>query len=189
MNRLVLLLEEESAQVLLDSLLPRLFPSLSWLCLPHDGKTDLDRAIRKRLPAWREPGARFVILRDNDGGDCHALKQSLVKLCGARKSEVLVRIACQEIEAWYFGEPEALAAAYGRTDLLTIGGRKSFRNPDAIRNPAAVLERLIPDFRKVDGARRIAPHLSRERNRSRSFQIFLAGVESIAAEMTQVNTR
>ena len=32
-------------QVLLDGLLPRLFPSLSYLCVPHEGKTDIERSI------------------------------------------------------------------------------------------------------------------------------------------------
>ena len=32
-------------QELLDGLLPRLFPGLLFQCVPHDGKTDLERSI------------------------------------------------------------------------------------------------------------------------------------------------
>ena len=39
----------------------------------------------------------------------------------------------------------------------------------------------MPKFQKVSGARRMAQHLSRERNRSGSFQAFVAGVETVAA--------
>ena len=35
MSRIVFLLEERSMQVLLDGLLPRLFPDLPFLCVPH----------------------------------------------------------------------------------------------------------------------------------------------------------
>lgn len=52
MSRLVLLLEEESMRVLLDGLLPRLFPGLPFECVPHDG-TDLERSIPRKLRGWR----------------------------------------------------------------------------------------------------------------------------------------
>ena len=42
-------------------------------CVPHDGKDDLERSIPRKLRGWREPGVRFVIVRDNDRGDCIAL--------------------------------------------------------------------------------------------------------------------
>lgn len=42
MNRVVFLLEEYSMKVLLDGLLPRLFPDLLFQCVPHDGKGDLE---------------------------------------------------------------------------------------------------------------------------------------------------
>ena len=80
MNRVVFMLEEYSMKVLLDGLLPRLFPRLSFLCVPHEGKQDLEKSIPRKLRAWREPGVRFVVVRDNDGSDCRALKQSLVDL-------------------------------------------------------------------------------------------------------------
>jgi hypothetical protein len=73
MNRIVFLLEERSMKILLDILLPRLFPGLSFICLAHEGKHDLEKSIIRKLKAWKEPGVRFVIVRDNDGTDCHAL--------------------------------------------------------------------------------------------------------------------
>lgn len=61
-------------KTLLDGLLPRLFPSLAFQCVPHEGKQNLAKSVPRKLRAWREPGVRFVVLRDNAGGDCHALK-------------------------------------------------------------------------------------------------------------------
>ena len=80
MSRVVFLLEEYSMKVLLEGLLPRLVPCLPFLCVPHEGKQDLERSIPRKLRAWREPGVRFVVVRDNDGSDCRALKARLAGL-------------------------------------------------------------------------------------------------------------
>ena len=61
-------------KALLDGLLPRLFPGLRFLCLSHEGSDDLERSIQRKLQAWREPGVRFAVVRDNDRGDCEARK-------------------------------------------------------------------------------------------------------------------
>lgn len=60
---------------LLNGLLPRLYPELNFLCLAHEGKSDLERSIPRKLRAWREPGVHFVILRDNDGWSSYARKK------------------------------------------------------------------------------------------------------------------
>lgn len=184
MNRLVFLLEERSIKVLLDELLPRLAPALKFLCVPHEGKQDLEKSIPRKLRAWREPGVRFIVIRDNDGGDCHALKKKLTALCrkGGRR-DALVRIACQEIEAWYLGDPDALAEAFDDDRLRRIGDKPRYRDPDAIQRPSAEIERLVPEFQKISGARRMASRLSRERNRSRSFQALIEGIERVSTVM------
>ena len=170
-------------RVLLDGLLPRLFPSLLFECVPHEGKSNLERSIPRKLRGW-EPGVRFAVVRDNDGGNCRARKEALRGLCeAAHQPDTLIRIACQELEAWYLGEPEALAGAFGDQSLRNLGQKKGFRDPDAVPRPHEVLERFVPEFQKVSGARRMAQHLTRERNRSTSFQIFLAGVEAVAREL------
>ena len=51
MSRIVFLLEERAMQVLLDGLLPRLFPDLPFLCVPHEGKRDLELSIPRKLPS------------------------------------------------------------------------------------------------------------------------------------------
>jgi len=184
MRRLIFLLEEYSIKVLLDGLIPRLFPDLPFLCVPHEGKHDLEKSIPRKLKSWREPGVRFVVVRDNDGGDCMALKEKLEALCreGCREDSI-VRIACQEIEAWYFGDPEALAEAFGRDDLRCLCSKKRYRDPDAIIQPGKAIEELVPEFQKVSGARRMVSLLSRERNRSRSFHVLLESIERAAMEM------
>lgn len=138
----------------------------------------------RKLRAWREPGVRFVVLRDNDGGDCHALKRRLNNLCwqGGR-ADSLVRIACQELEAWHLGEPDALADAYGNDNLRGIGRRARFRDSDAVIKLSTAVRELVPEFQKSGGARRMAVHLSRQRNRSASFHALMQGIENLCQDM------
>lgn len=177
MNRIVFLIEEYSMKVLLDGLLPRLVPGLQFLCVPHEGKQDLEKSVPKKLRAWREPGVCFVVLRDNDGGDCRELKDRLVTLCRhSGREDSLVRIACQELEAWYLGEPAALADVFGNEQLRNMGSKARYRDPDAVVRPSEEIEKLVPEFQKVSGARRMAKRLSREGNSSRSFQVLIEGI-------------
>jgi hypothetical protein len=126
---------------------------------------------------------KFCVVRDNDGSDCTALKKRLVDLCrDSGREDTLVRIACQEIEAWYLGAPDALAAAFDRDELRAISARARFRDPDTIIKPSRVLEELVPAFQKVSGGRRMGALLDRS-NSSRSFQALVAGLERIVNEM------
>jgi hypothetical protein len=180
MGKLVFLLEERSMKVLLDGILPRLFPGIQFLCIPHEGKQDLEKSIPRKLRAWKEPGVRFVVVRDNDNVDCISLKESLLELCkDAGRTDSLVRIACQELEAWYFGEPQSLAAAYNRPELAQIGNRARYREPDSMHKPSEELSKLIPEFQKVSGARRMSEFLQCANNSSPSFQVFYQGIRSL----------
>ena len=171
-------------KILLEGLLPRLYPGLPFKCISHEGKSDLEKSIPRKLRAWREPGVRFVIIRDNDGADCRRVKKTLYTLCqeGSR-DDSLIRIACQELEAWYLGASEALADAFGKESLRGLGRKARFRDPDSVVRPAEAIRELVPEFQKVSGARRMAPHLTRDGNRSRSYHALLAGVETLVAEL------
>lgn len=151
---------------------------------PDEGKNDLEKSIPRKLKAWRTPGVHFCVIRDNDGADCRKLKRKIVALCKSNgHPDTLVRIACQELEAWYIGEPDALADAFERESLRGIGKKRKYRNSDLIQRPSVEIERLIPEFSKLSGARRIARHLTRERNRSTSFRIFMDGLEDFVRKV------
>jgi hypothetical protein len=179
-DKIVFLLEERSMKALLEGLIPRFLPDLQFQCIPHEGKHDLEKSIPRKLRAWHEPGARFVIVYDNDGGNCIELKQRLTALCSdSGRPDTLVRIACQELEAWYFGDPEALALSFDRKQLRTIGNRSCYRDPDSIRYPSKELSKLIPEFQKISGARKMSYHLSRTTNRSGSFNAMMDGLDRL----------
>jgi hypothetical protein len=188
-GQLVFLLEEPSMKHLLDGLLPRLVPGWvagrHFLCVPHEGKSDLDRSVPRKLAAWGVPGDRFVVLRDNDGAVCEDIKAMWVARCaGSGRPDTLVRLVCQELEAWYLGDLEALAAAYQMPKLSAPALRKRFANPDALNKPSAEVQRLVPAFQKGQAARRMGAALQfTDTNRSRSFQVFASGVQRLAREM------
>ena len=180
MGRLIFLLEEPSMQVLLDGLLPRLFPDVSFLCVPHAGKADLERSIRNTLRNWRTPGDRFVVVRDSDGADCREVKERIRQLCrDGRREDTLIRIVCQELEAWYLGDPDAMATAFGDNALRLIRDRPRYRQPDNVAKPSHVVERIVGEYGKTAGARLMAQHLTRQGNRSHSFEVFMNGIERI----------
>ena len=165
----------------LEKLLPRLFPGFAFKCVSHGGKKDLALSVPRKLRGWQEPGAKFVVMQDQDHADCHEVKERLVQLCQrAGHNDALVRVVCRELEAWYLGEPEALARAYPDrgADVLRKLAKPRYRDPDAIIEPSKVITRLIPEFQKREGARRMAGELSNDTN-SHSFRIFLTAVERL----------
>ena len=184
MTKLVFLVEEPSMADLLEQLLPRLFPTLAFQTVPHKGKGHLERSIPSKLRAWQEPGVRFVVLRDQNSADCRQVKAILADLCrqGGR-ADTLVRVVCKELEAWYIGSEDMLARAFpeaGRRVTRELR-RARFRDPDAVVRPAEVLADLLPRFRKRATALAMGQLLTRE-SRSRSYQVFLEGIERLLAE-------
>ena len=170
---------------LLDVLLRRLFPDLVFQCVQHEGKQDLEKSIVKKLRGWQQPGVRFVVMRDQDSADCHVVKARLKMLCEqGRRPHALVRLVCRELEAWYLGDVESLADAFPESGRrLRRELRKSqYQDPDTVPGPAKVLDDLIPEFRKRASARAMGERLTQE-NQSRSFQVFLEGVERLRRQL------
>ena len=187
-GRLIFLLEEPSMKILLDEWLPRLFPG--WLngvhfqCIPHEGKTDLERSITRKLAAWRVPGDRFVVVRDNDNANCEKLKERLRELCHqSGRPDTLIRLVCQELESWYLGDLKAVAMAFRQQKVDTPRHRKRFAHPDNWQKPSAEIKRLVPTFQKISGARAMAAHLTPDGNLSTSLQYFVRGIRRVAAEL------
>ena len=181
-GRVIFLLEEPSMKSLLEGLLPRLFPGWiereHFLCIAHQGKSDLDASIPRKLKAWQFPDDRFVIVRNNDNADCISMKSKYLTMCAANgRSDTLVRLVCQELEGWYLGDLSALASAFNNPKLNTPKNIKRFSVPDDWQKPSVEVVRLIPEFQKGSGARLMGNHLSFGNiNKSKSFQVFVTGL-------------
>lgn len=181
MTQLVFFLEEPSAREMLKGLLPRLLPGhIHVQYVVFEGKQDLEKRLPIRLRAWQRPDSLFVVLRDKDSGDCLVIKQNLTELCEASgKPDTLVRIACHELESWYLGDLSAVANTIGPDNIWRFQNKQKYREPDRLANPFEELKKIAPGYQKIAGSRAIGPHLSTNRNRSISFRVFVAGVQSL----------
>ena len=91
MKELVFLLEEESAKALIESLLPRVECRIQHRFILFQGKQDLEKQLERKLRGYLNSDARFIVLRDQDQGDCRLIKKSLK----ARPSQnSAIQIAC-----------------------------------------------------------------------------------------------
>ena len=184
MMQLVFLLEERSAQALLDEILPWILPEgVFHRCIPHEGKQNLEKSIPRKLRGWNQPNTHFVVVRDKDQSDCYAVKERLRSLCAeAGRPETLVRIAVHELESWFLGDLEAVGSAFEDDRVPRHQSAAKFRDPDFLANAAEELRKLVPAYQKLKGARAIAPHMDVNGNRSLSFQHLVSGITRYAEE-------
>lgn len=182
MRKFVFFLEEKSAKEMLEGLLPKILPTDATLqFVVFEGKQDLEKQLPIKLRAWRDPAAiRFIVLRDQDSGDCKTIKQGLVATCvKAGKPNSLVRIACHELEAFYLGDLDAVAQATGLTNLGRQQQKTKFRDPDKLIRPSQELKKLVPEYQKVAGSRAIGRCLTISNNKSQSFNALVAGIQKL----------
>lgn len=182
MKHLVFFLEEASAKAMLEGLLPRLLPvDVFPKYIVFEGKSDLEKQLERRLKGWLAPDCYFVVLRDQDSGDCVAIKEQLLEKCRrANKPAALVRVACRELESWYLGDLTAVENALHIRHLARHQTDKKYQEPDKLHRPSEELTKLTSGrYQKVAGSRDIGPHLAFEGNHSRSFHVFLSGIKKV----------
>lgn len=183
MRELVFLLEEPSAAAMLEAILPRIIPSdVVPRFITFEGKQDLEKQLVKRLRGYRNPKARFVVMRDQDAQpDCKVIKRRLVKLCRqAGRSSALVRIACKELESFYLADLKAVEQGLGISGLAAQQQSRKYRDPDRLESPKEELKKLTRyEYQQVSGSRAIGPHLDLENNRSRSFRNLVLGIRRL----------
>jgi hypothetical protein len=196
------LVEEPSTEETLRHVLPKLVGNRARYKLINMGsKYKLLKALPSRLAAYRDRIAqgeqlRVVVLVDRDTDDCAALKRRLEDMASVaglatktrpnaqEQFHVVNRIAVEELESWFIGDAAALRQTF--SSLPVIDASKGiFRNPDNGGSWEA-LHRFLKkhgvyrsSYPKIDAARRIAPNLRIQTNRSRSFQVFVNGVEAL----------
>lgn len=182
---LEILVEEDSMRNFLAAILPRILPAAyrlgeSCFVRSHEGKTDLKKSIRDKVRRYQNypRPVKLLVIMDQNGGDCRALKAQLMQLVRRENAELplLVRIACRELENWYLGDLPAVERLYPQSKAGRFKNRAKFRTPDKL-NGADEMGKLSKEFRKGDCARRIGKHMTLRDNRSASFRCFVSGVQ------------
>jgi hypothetical protein len=181
---LIFLLEEPSMKTVLDTILPKLISEhISYICIAHQGKQDLTKSIPNKIKAFSfSPDTKFVVVHDQDSHDCKQLKADLLQLCQqAGKPDVMIRIICHELESWFLGDLAAVEQAYKLKpqSLSKKQGQNKFRNPDRLNSAKEELKKLVSEYYPGTHSQKIAPYLSLTDNKSRSFQVFLEGINKI----------
>ncbi len=184
MRELVFLLEERSAAEMLAGFLPCVLPDdFPRRYIVFEGKQDLEKQLVRRIRGYRNPQARFIVLRDKDAGDCVEAKRRLAEKCreAGRERKSLVRIACHELESWYLADLAAVEKGLGVTNVRRRQNARKYREPDSLGSPKRELMRLTGNrYQEIGGSRAIGPHLDPGNARSRSFAVFVAGVKKMA---------
>jgi len=190
-------------EAFLRGLLPRLLPpDRSFDVHPFQGKTDLFAKLQPRLRAyasWLPRDWRIIVVVDRDEADCRDLKRRLETIAaaarlrtrsraGRRSWQLVNRIAIEELEAWYFGDWEAVCSVYTRVSA-SVPQKSGFRDPDSILGGTwEAFERILrrhgyfeTGLRKIEVARAIGARIEPGRSKSESFLKFHeALVEAVA---------
>lgn len=189
-------------QTLLKALIPKILGTATFKIYSFDGKYNLLRNLEARLrgyarmfESWGD--AVVVVLVDEDRSDCKKLKSTLeaaAKNAGlgtlsqprSGQVRVLNRIAVEELEAWFFGDPDALMKAYPRVQRRTFPS-KALRHPDTLGGGTwEALERLLQKhnyhtggLRKIQCAEDIGVYMDIGNNASPSFNHFVHGLNAV----------
>ena len=196
------LVEEPSAEAALQNLVPKICADgITFDIHAYRSKTDLLSKLPKRLKGYGNflpPDWRIVVLVDEDREGCDSLKEKLeqaardaglVTKSMAQKGsrfQVLNRIAIEELEAWFFGDVQAIHQAYERVSP-SLATKSAYLDPDAIKGGTwEAMERELQragyfesGLAKIKAARAISAHMVPSRNRSGSFKVFLQGLLDI----------
>lgn len=195
------IVEEESTAQALEILVPRIVGSdVTFRIHPFQGKRDLLRKLVPRLRGYRRSlpdDHRIAVLIDRDDATCDDEKRRLEAAAAEAgyvtkststtgRFKVLNRLAIEELEAWFFGDVDALLRAFPGIPP-TLAAQRPFRDPDAISGGTwEALERVLQragyyrtGIAKVEVARRVAEHMDPGRNRSHSFGVFCTGLQAL----------
>lgn len=207
--KLHVLVEGESEEALLKGWLPRFLPpGHSFVIIRHRGKGRLPRDPI-RVPDIRREGLldqlpnklraygktldpatdRLLVLLDADDDPCSDLKRRLLETLAScdPRPVALFRLAIEETEAFYLGDPQAIRRAFPHARLQRL---RSYVQ-DSVCDTWELFQTVIGDpvEDKVGWAEKMAPHLGTawegsDANRSPSFRQLCKGLLTLAGEPT-----
>lgn len=187
------LVEEPSAEAALRILLPKLLGDVTFEVHSYTCKDALLKRLPERLrgyASWLPDDWRIVVVVDRDDDDCAMLKNRLEAMAAAaglvtkskpkcERFAVVNRLAIEELEAWYFGDWEAVRQAYPKVNA-NVPSQAKYRSPDDISGGTwEAFERVMKaggyfktGLRKIEVARSVAQYMVPGRNVSPSFCAF-----------------
>jgi hypothetical protein len=155
---------------------------------------NLPSKLRAYSKSLKDTEAVVVLLDLDDRPDCKVFKQSLKALlidCNPDMKS-LIRIAIEELEAWYFGDQAALEGAYPNANRAVLAG---YVQDSQCGTWEKLADAVYPGghsalkrqgemqclIQKRVWARDIAPEMDIENNSSPSFQQFRDGLRNLVS--------
>lgn len=186
--KLHVLVEGRSEEAFLKAWLRRARPFVDVSFILHQGKSDLLAQLPAKLRAYGRAldpcEHRLLVLVDADQDDCKALK---ARICDAHAANapglsLLVRIACEETEAFYLGERTAIEAGYGPLTPERAAALSEYVQDSPI-GTAELFQRVIGagSLNKVAWAKTMGFRLSVDptENRSPSFRHLVSALDRL----------
>ncbi|MCW3096867.1 MAG: enolase [Chthonomonadaceae bacterium] len=207
------LVEDSSGKMLLELLIPQIigpfYSPHTWQIHPYKGigktppnlksATDAQkRILLDQLPRLlrgykRTPGIdAVVVVVDSDRKNCQDFLNELRSVAvESGAPDTMFRIAIEEIEAWYLGDPAAIQTAYPRAKQAPL----SKYEQDSVCGTWELLADIVypggikavnkigwplPGTLKHEWAGNIGVHMDIERNVSPSFNKFVSGLRRLA---------
>lgn len=203
LEKLIVFVEEYSMEAALEHILPKLMGGLDFEIFRFQCKDDMLKNLPARMKGysyWLPETWAILVLMDLDDDNCRDLKTRLENMAAnagllskraagqGNRFQVVNRIAIEELEAWFFGDWQAVQGAYPRVPS-TVPQKAGYRDPDAIAGGAwEAIERILKragyfssGLRKLELAREVARRMEPERNTSRSFHAFSNAVSTSMA--------
>ncbi|MDI9348736.1 MAG: DUF4276 family protein [Candidatus Symbiobacter sp.] len=169
----------------LNSFIESNFPCLKFKVFAYQGKQELEKNIVSKLRVLThsyKDNVKFVILRDADGPNCIQIKKNLANLANeAGRSDAIIRIVCQALESWYFGDLKTVDLIHG-TKHYNNRKKAKFRDPDEITHTREEFTKICPDYSQVLHAEKYGKQIKIEDNTSKSFKVFVSTLEQLSGK-------
>jgi hypothetical protein len=209
-----ILVEDASGKIALEHIVKKILGPYgrphTWRLIPYKGIGRLPKNLRgkidpqKRILLDRLPqilrgygksltkDCFVIVLVDLDDRDCREFKKELLTLldkCNPAP-QTLFRIAIEEIEAWFFGDREALLNIYPKANKNILD---NYEQDSICGTWEKLADAVYPGGSKalIDlggagigqekcrWAERISPLMNVNKNKSRSFQVFRDGLRDL----------
>ncbi len=199
-----ILVEEPSAAEVLETLLPKILEGsrVKTRVIRHSCRSELLERLPQLFSGYARSlpdSIKILVLLDKDRQDCRKRKGDVQKeACKAGLSirgsplcrrRVIVRIAVEELEAWFFGDWQAVVSAFPGVPS-TLPQKRQYRNPDAVGGGTKeafdrILQRAgyykgVKEPPRLEVSRRVAQQMEPRRNNNPSFRLFRDTLRQLA---------
>ena len=179
MNNIYFFIEGKSDKAFLKPFITRFFKIKleEIVYIVFNGKKKFKKNLSKRIKSITK-NDKAIILIDQDNENCKKLKQQILDECKEATSNILIRIACRELENWYLGDIESIIKIYPKSKAINYDKAK-YRNIDSLEGSKELSQITNKEYKKIEGSEQLGKIINTNfnKNKSLSFKIFCKSLE------------